>query len=251
MVVMGQTTFTWPDGRAETRQFGDGTAKSIDEIFKNQILATGTVWNYCFNKSFLTKNKIHFPELYSNEDGCFTITSYCYAKKISYFDGCLYEYHHYSPLSLNTQVEQFDYLPGKIADGLAGFFDNLLKLLENGILVEKKDFIELLVYRYSLYSQWKNGQYKNNRIVNDMLGKLHNVIAEYTDDFTKPVYITPCFQAALNAALLLRGWGAHIAGFIDKNPVSARALSCKKASGLNIYDINEIECGGGGDNSHF
>lgn len=245
MVVMGLTAFAWPDGRKEMKRFVGSTAKTVDEAFKNQNRAIDTVWNFCFNRVFLTKNNIHFLELYSNEDGCFTITSYCYAEKISCFKGCLYEYHFYTTLSLNTQIEQFDYLPGKIIDGLTSFFDNLLKLLESSIPMEKKNFIEHLIYRYILHSQWEKERYKNNEIVNCMLDRLHNTITDYSDNFTRPIYITPCFQGAFNAALLLSDWGARIAGFIDSNPASPRALSCKKVSGLNIYNINEIERVGG------
>jgi glycosyltransferase involved in cell wall biosynthesis len=246
MAVMGQTAFTWPDGRREIKQFGDGTVEGIDAVFLRQTAGTATAWNFCYNRSFLIKNDIYFPDMYVNEDSCFTVSAYCHAKKISYFSQCFYEYHYYTPLSINSQIEQFDYTSSKTRNGMIKFFDTLIELSKIGISTGKKDFIEWLIYKYILHSQWESERYKNNRMISQMLNKLRSTIAEYSMNFSMEIYIAPCFIGALNAAALICGWGGRIAGFIDNNPASPRAAACKKSSGLNIYKINEIVRGGGG-----
>jgi glycosyltransferase involved in cell wall biosynthesis len=246
IVAMGLTTFKWPNGRKETRRFGDGSAKGIDDAFRRQTLCSGNVWNYWYNKNLLIKNNISFPCLYTNEDNCFTISAYCYAEKISYFEGCFYEYRYYNPLSLNSQIEEFDYTNERIVSGMTEYFNTLLGLLKSNITAEKINFIESLIYKYILHSQLKPEQYMNNEIVMRSLSKLRGIMANYSNNFSRKIYITPCFQGAFNATALINRWGGQIAGFIDNNPASPRALSLKKASALNVCRIDEID-GGGGD----
>jgi glycosyltransferase involved in cell wall biosynthesis len=246
IAVMGQTAFIRTDGRREIKQFGDGTVEGIDAVFGRQPAETASVWNFFYNRNFLIKNDIYFPDTYFNEDSCFTVSAYCHAKKISYFSQCFYEYHYFTPLSINSQIERFAYTSSKRRNGTIKFFDTLIELSKSGISAERKYIIECLIYMYILHSQWESERYKNNKMISQMLDKLWSTIADYSENFSRKIYIAPCFMGAVNAAALMSRWGCRIAGFIDNNPESPRAAACKKSSGLNIYKINEIVLGGGG-----
>jgi glycosyltransferase involved in cell wall biosynthesis len=236
IVFLGATVFEWPDGRKEVRQYGDGSLKGCIEYFVNGTSFNIPSWNFVFKTSFVIDNGINFPETYLEEDTYFSITAYCYAKNISYFSGCFYKYNINSVLSIGQQIS--DYVSDRKSD--ITFFDQLVFLSNADIDKNKKIVLEKFIYKYILLSLWDRRRYRNSKTVTNALTKLYDTISDFSFNWTKQIYISPCFSRAVSAAMLIKEWGGRVMGFIDNNPSGKRAVSCKNASNLNVHRINEI-----------
>jgi glycosyltransferase involved in cell wall biosynthesis len=242
-VVFNNFTARLPDGRVQIKQFGDGTTAGIIRSLENGNV---TLWHFCFKRDFLNKAGVLCPETYAFEDWAAFIYLYCNSKKCSFFPSSFYIYREDAEISLALHEKQFDFESERIPEGLNEFFSRLVLLLNMSINPRKKKIVRRFIHKFILNSLWKPEQYEHNEIVRHELNKLRNLIADYSENFSREIYISPCFMGAVNVAALIRGWGGRIAGFIDNNPLSLRAAACKKVSGLNIYTINETVRGGGG-----
>jgi glycosyltransferase involved in cell wall biosynthesis len=243
MVVFEKYVSRLSDGRTQIKQFGDGTADGVITALEN---GSCTLWNFCFNKVFLNRAGIRCPETYAFEDWAAVISSWFYSEKYLPFSGCFYEHREDTELSLASEERNFNPESQNVPAGLREFFDRLISLSTVNAEKRKKKSIDRLTYKYILHSQWKSGLYKNSAIVKNILNGLRDKIADCSKNFTKEIYIAPCFMGAFNAVVLIKEWGGHIAGFIDNNPALPRALSLKKATALNVYKIGEVNLGGGG-----
>jgi glycosyltransferase involved in cell wall biosynthesis len=247
IIVLSEARYKFPDGRAETRRYAGGSGKdAIDEItdnFRNGAFG-GTLWNFCYKRSFLEACNILFPETYTSDDETFSTSACFYAKKIVFFKGCLYEYRLYSDLSINSQIEQFDCKSEKIFKGRSEYFNRLLELYESDLPDGRKRYVENFIFEYILCSLWEPERYKNNTMVKRCLDKFHDTLARFSESWRRELYIAPCFMGAVNAANLITGWGASVTGFVDREPAAPRAMSCKKESGLDVFTIDEVLAGG-------
>jgi glycosyltransferase involved in cell wall biosynthesis len=229
---------------AQIKQFGDGTIDGVITALENGIC---TLWNFCFNRVFLNKNNIRCSEAYAFEDWAAVISAWCYSKKSLLFFECFYEYCENAEISLAAEERDFNLESRKVAAGLSEFFNRLISLKAAvDIPSDRKKTIDRLIYKYILHSQWNFDPYKNNVTIKNILNNLRVRIMDFSENFSEEIFVTPCFMGAVNAVALIKEWGGHVAGFIDNNPESARAISFRKAAGLNVYRINEIDILGGG-----
>ncbi|MDR2098112.1 MAG: glycosyltransferase [Spirochaetaceae bacterium] len=247
-VILYKSAHKFPDGHIENVLYGSGT---VDEYINNFVYIAyeerGELWNCCFRKIFLIQNSIKCPDTYIHEDWCFFLSAYCRANKISVFRQCFYE-HHIENKSLSLLGHKSDSQFNKIADARSTLFHCLISLYESDIPGDKKYLIEYLLSKYILLSQWNPLLYQNNETVRRILDQLRLNIAGYTENWNKKIYIAPCFLEAAFTAELIAAWsensvrgGGGIAGFIDADNSSERALACQKTSGLTAYKINEID----------
>jgi glycosyltransferase involved in cell wall biosynthesis len=256
VIVLSKAKYKFPDGRLESRFYADGAfdktdeAYNIDKIF-DKVTNTfrknsfgGTLWNFCYRRSFLEENKICFPETFASDDETFSTTALFYAKKAAVFHDYFYEYCLYTPMSINSQVEQFDCKSEKIYKGRSAYFNRLLELRESNLPADNARHIENFIYENILCTLYEPECYKGNAVVERCFDGFHDAVRRFSKNWTRKLYIAPCFMGAVNAAALLKNWGASAAGFVDKSPDSPRAAACKKETGLGVYTINELLNGG-------
>jgi hypothetical protein len=251
-IVIIKSVHKFSDGYTETIQYGNDTVDEyMNSFFYGSHLYVGQLWNFCFRRTFLIQNDIKCPDTYTQEDWCFFLSAYCYAKNISFFRQYFYEYRIYiSELSLtgNEFDKQFD----RISASRSSFFHRLVSLYESDIQENKKQNIGYMLQIYILLSQWDRRLYQDNSTVNIFLNRLRFNIAEYTDNWNKRIYIAPCFFEAHLAVELINSWYKEvhgengIIGFIDANNQSPRAKFLENNTGLPVYTINDIIVNGGG-----
>jgi glycosyltransferase involved in cell wall biosynthesis len=244
VVVFSKTNYKFPDNRLETRHYADSSFEEPIKNFRSDAFG-GTLWHFCYRRSFLADNKIWFPETYISDDETFSTHAYFCAEKISYFKDCFYEYRLYTDLSINSQIEQFDYKSEKISSGRSEYFARLLELYESALPPGRKQYVENYIFEYILCALWEPERYRNNKMVEQAMSRLRGAIARFSGDWSRKLYVAPCFMGALNAVELLKSWGGGIAGVVDKDPSSRRALAFKEVSGLGVYKISEIASGSG------
>jgi glycosyltransferase involved in cell wall biosynthesis len=235
----------------------DTVDEYINDFFYGSHKHVGQLWNFCFRKIFLVRNNVRCPNTYTQEDWCFFLSAYCYAKKISIFHQCIYEYRICSS-SLSLLGNEFKKQYGNIITYRRSFFRHILSLYESNIQKDKKQNIEHLLYTYILLSQWDIVSYQHNNNVDKFLNRLRVNISEYTDNWNKKIYIAPCFLEAQPTVELINSWyneqrmamvsgGGGVVGFIDANSSSPRAKFCKNNTGLPVYTINDVILRGVGD----
>jgi glycosyltransferase involved in cell wall biosynthesis len=246
IVFLNEVMLRYQDSRLKKIQFfakdGESTDIWLDKHFLKFTHGVDNgwgVWHYFYRRTFLLQHDIKCVEAYHMEDVSITLSAACYAKKISIFPHCFYEYRVSSPLSLVAM--KFENNTKIFIDGRRLFFKNFSELCESDIPDDRKIRVEHLLYRFILYSRWEPEAYKNSAAVRRALEKLRANIARYTEDWRKKVYASPClFEAAALAKLLNEWGGGGMLGFIDKNNTSERALSCARESGCNVYNISDI-----------
>jgi glycosyltransferase involved in cell wall biosynthesis len=247
-IALTKLILRWPDGKEEYKNNGNNSKQGIEDNFFSKIAGYGSLWNYCFKRKFIADNSIECPEIYMDEDTCFLLSSYCYAGNISFYGDDFYIHYENTELSLSTLSRNFDFGSRKIINARAGFFSHILALSENNISAEKRELVNRLLAKHILCA-YCDDEFKTNFLVNDKVkeisGKFSEMIYRYTDKGKKGVYIAPCFIDALNAVKILSECNVKVLGFIDNNPDSERALACKKASGLNVFRIKEIQADNG------
>jgi glycosyltransferase involved in cell wall biosynthesis len=256
IVYMPETAYKWPDGRIEKRRIKDASSEGVFEHIKNSALMNGAnAWTACYKKDFITGNRITFPATYNDEDICFFLSAFLTAKQISFFPQCFYQYHYDSPLSLvTTYTERHNYKSGQVINGKLVLFDMLIKLFEYETAEAKRKNIAVLISDYSLFSLFDPQKYKDNVIINERLSALHDILKKHSENWVRPLYLSPCFLSAYKTAVLIKEWGGRIEAFIDNNPTSQRALGLRNASGLDIFKLDEsdalVKRGGGGGLSY-
>jgi glycosyltransferase involved in cell wall biosynthesis len=244
-VVFNNYTARSNDERMQIKPFMDGTEDGIIRSLEN---GEASLWHFCFKRDFLSKIGILCSETYAFEDWAAIIYLYCHSRKCSFFPDPFYIYREDAEISLALNEKHFDFESDRISEGLNEFFARLVLLSNMNIKPLKKKIVWNLIHKFVLNSLWKPWLYKHNDLVRHELNKLRDMLADYSENFSREIYISPCFIGAVNTAVLMRGWGGRIAGFIDNNPFSLRASACKKVSGLNVYKVDEILGGGGGGN---
>jgi glycosyltransferase involved in cell wall biosynthesis len=245
IIVFSDTKYKFPDNRIETRHYSDGVFDETVNNFRNDTFG-GTLWHFCYKRSFLTDKNIWFPETYISDDETFSTAAYFCAKQISYFNDYFYEYRLYTNLSINSQIEHFDYKSEKMSKGRSEYFNRLLELYESSLPDGRREYVENFIYEYILCTLWEPERYRDNRAVKQALERLHGTVARFSENWSRKLYIAPCFIGAVNALTLIKSWGGDVAGAVDNDPLSGRAEAFKKVSGLGVHKAPEIIRGGGG-----
>jgi glycosyltransferase involved in cell wall biosynthesis len=245
IVILAKTVFKWPDGSVKTRRFSDGSREGVIDCFLRGHILNFSLYNFFYKKSFLIENSIYAPETYLNEDEIFAISAYCHAKKIDAFTGdCFYE--HYFDNDMSLTKESYNYESDRIKASQIEYFSRLFLLSKSPMPPDRKKIIQRRMEEYLLCSQWEPCLYNDNEDVKRLLNGVCAMLASYSENWSRNLYISPCFLNAVNLAKLISAWGGRLLGFIDNNPASPRAASLKKVSGLAVYKIHDVISGGGG-----
>jgi glycosyltransferase involved in cell wall biosynthesis len=207
-VIVNKCRYRFLDGHIENIQHGNGTIDEyINSFFYIVHIRIGQLWNFIFRRIFLIENSIESLHIYLGEDRCFFLSAYCHAKNISIYSRYFYEYRVGSDFSLawlgNDFVKNFD----KIRNSRRLFFRHLITLYESDIQNDKKNHIEHLLHTFILLSQWDADEYRKNKNICNILNKLRNNLINYTNNWSKKIYISPCFFEAQFVARLVTDWG--------------------------------------------
>jgi glycosyltransferase involved in cell wall biosynthesis len=255
IVILAKSVEKWPDSGEKIRQFADGSREGVIDYFLLGRIIELQLYHFFYKKCFLIENSIYNPETYFNEDICFSVSAYCYAKKADVFTGgCFYVHNYDSVRSLFNEAYNYEtYESDKIKISQIEYFNRLFLLSKVSMPPDRKNIIQRFMAARLLCSQWEPGLYRGNEDVNRLLDGLRDMLAAYSENWSRTLYVSPCFLGALNITRLLDAWGGRLAGFIDNNPDSPRAASLKKNSGLGVYKIHDVIArdGGGGGGTGF
>jgi glycosyltransferase involved in cell wall biosynthesis len=207
-IIMNKCRHKFLDGHIENVQYGDGTIDGyINSFFYTSHRIVGQLWNFIFKRFFLVENDIKCLDTYIQEDWGFFLSAYCCAKNISIYQQYFYEYRIGNTFSLSLLGNDFDKQFDKIRNARRLFFHRLITLYENDIESNKTKHLEHFLYTYILLSQWDVEIYKKNENIYGILNKFRTNLIDYTDNWTRRIYIAPCFFEAPFAARLITAWG--------------------------------------------
>jgi glycosyltransferase involved in cell wall biosynthesis len=202
----------------------------LEDIFT--FANTAVLWHFCFHRQFLKKHNLQFKDLRYCEDACFILYAICDSEKISVCDKILYEHTTNADggtfQSARFQAQNIDLLNM----GRKEIYNTVKTIIVKKGTDKYIDSLSVLLSRILLYSF--SGEefciHDEELLPCEKLAllNLHELLAKYTQDFSKKIYISPSHRSAKFMEYLIKKWNGKLAGFIDSNIDSAVSKNVSK-----------------------